>query len=65
MIESIGFPKAHLAVSGLRMFGLGQGKVPGKVKNLAVHRRADRTDLKSTLSIPPNHSFPLQLSSGF
>src|SRR5690606_32652678 len=34
----------HLSISDLRIFGLGQGKVPAKVKNLKADRYEDRRD---------------------
>lgn len=44
--KNIHVPTPHLAISGLRVFGTGQGKAPAKVKNLNVSRQADRRDAK-------------------
>ncbi|WP_347158665.1 family 43 glycosylhydrolase [Pontibacter chitinilyticus] len=40
--RNIHVPTPNLAISGLRVFGLGQGKAPGKVKGFAVKRQQDR-----------------------
>lgn len=37
-------PTPHLAISDLRVFGLGEGKLPGKVRGLQVARQTDRRD---------------------
>ncbi|HSK12135.1 MAG TPA: family 43 glycosylhydrolase [Phnomibacter sp.] len=37
-------PTPHLAISGLRVFGIGPGKAPAMVKNLKVVRQADPRD---------------------
>ncbi len=42
--ENIHVPTPHLAVSGLRIFGLGQGKAPTKVRDFKVERKQDRRD---------------------
>lgn len=42
--KNIRAPMPNLAISGLRVFGLGQGKSPTLVKNLAVKRYEDRRD---------------------
>lgn len=42
--KNIHVPTRNLAVSDLRIFGLGQGNPPGQVKNLQVTRREDRRD---------------------
>ncbi|WPP49988.1 family 43 glycosylhydrolase [Catalinimonas niigatensis] len=42
--KNIHVPTPYLAISGLRVFGLGQGKVPRNVKNLTVTRDEDRRD---------------------
>ncbi len=46
--KNIKVPTPHLAISGLRVFGLGQGKAPVVVKNLAVNRDQDRRDARIT-----------------
>ncbi|TXK49361.1 family 43 glycosylhydrolase [Pontibacter qinzhouensis] len=42
--KNIHVPTPHLAISGLRVFGLGQGKAPAKVKSFTVERGSDRRD---------------------
>ncbi len=42
--KNIHVPTPHLAISALRVFGLGDGKIPKPVKNLAVKRYDDRRD---------------------
>lgn len=42
--QNINVPTPHLAVSGLRVFGIGQGKAPAKVQNFKVDRKQDRRD---------------------
>ena len=42
--KNIHVPTPALAISGLRVFGIGQGKVPAKVKNFTVGRKTDRRD---------------------
>jgi len=37
-------PTPHIAISGLRIFGLGSGKKPQKVKQFVVNRKADSRD---------------------
>jgi len=37
-------PTPHLAISGLRVFGIGLGNKPWKVKDLTVNRCSDRRD---------------------
>lgn len=37
-------PTPHLAISGLRVFGTGQGKIPSVVNNFRAERMADRRD---------------------
>lgn len=37
-------PTPHLAISGLRIFGLGSGKKPQKVKQFAIDRKIDSRD---------------------
>ena len=46
--KNIHVPTPNLSISGLRVFGLGQGKVPVMVKNLAVNRYKDRRDAMIT-----------------
>jgi hypothetical protein len=43
--RNIHVPTPHLAVSGLRIFGTGEGKAPGMVSNLKAERRQDRRDV--------------------
>lgn len=43
-------PTPHLAISGLRIFGKGEGKRPAKVKNLQPQRHEDRRDITLTWS---------------
>lgn len=42
--SNIHVPTPNLSISGLRVFGVGQGKVPKSVKNLTVNRNQDRRD---------------------
>ena len=42
--KNIRVPTPHLSISGLRVFGLGQGKVPAMIRNLAIERKKDRRD---------------------
>lgn len=44
--KNIHVPTPHLAISGLRVFGTGQGKAPAKVENFSVSRQSDRRDAK-------------------
>lgn len=46
--KNIHVPTPHLAISGLRVFGLGQGKTPAKVKGFSVDRKEDRRDAMLT-----------------
>ena len=46
--QNIHVPTPHLAVSGLRVFGLGQGKAPAPVKDFKVDRKQDRRDAMIT-----------------
>lgn len=41
-------PTPYLSISDLRVFGIGTGKTPGKVKGLTVNRRTDQRDAKIT-----------------
>ena len=43
--KNIKVPTPNLAISELRIFGLGNGKQPSKVKGLTVERQADRRDV--------------------
>lgn len=47
-------PMPHLAVSDLRIFGKGEGKIPGAVKHFRVERCADRRDAQLTWTPDPN-----------
>lgn len=40
--NNIKVPSDHLAVSDLRIFGIGEGKIPAAVKNLVITRETDR-----------------------
>lgn len=42
--KNIHVPTPHLAISDVRVFGLGPGKPPAKPKNLVVKRQSDRRD---------------------
>jgi hypothetical protein len=42
--KNIHAPTPHLAISDLRVFGVGNGKVPATVRNFTVNRHADRRD---------------------
>ncbi|HEX8357003.1 MAG TPA: family 43 glycosylhydrolase [Segetibacter sp.] len=42
--KNIQVPSTHLAISDIRVFGVGSGKVPTTVKNFSVKRQADRRD---------------------
>ncbi|MEO6289273.1 MAG: family 43 glycosylhydrolase [Ginsengibacter sp.] len=46
--NNIHVPTPYLSISGLRIFGSGQGKVPQAVKNFKVNRQADRRDVMIT-----------------
>lgn len=41
-------PTPHLSISGLRIFGKGEGKVPGEIKNFQPQRHEDRRDITLT-----------------
>lgn len=43
--KNIDVPTPNLAMSELRVFGLGEGKVPSKVKNFEIQRHDDRRDM--------------------
>ncbi|HEX5553241.1 MAG TPA: family 43 glycosylhydrolase [Chitinophagaceae bacterium] len=42
--KNIHVPTSHLSISGIRVFGLGQGLPPKKVKNFSISRHQDRRD---------------------
>ncbi len=42
--RNIHVPTPHLSISGLRVFGIGDGPKPTTVKNLTVRRQTDRRD---------------------
>ena len=44
--NNIHVPTPNLAISGLRVFGIGEGKKPGTVKNFTVKRDSDQRDAK-------------------
>ncbi|TPE44422.1 family 43 glycosylhydrolase [Pontibacter mangrovi] len=46
--RNIHAPTPNLAISGLRVFGVGQGKAPVRVKNFKVNRQQDRRDAMIT-----------------
>ncbi len=46
--KNIHVPTPHLAISGLRIFGKGNGKLPSPVKHFKVERKADRRDAMIT-----------------
>jgi hypothetical protein len=46
-------PTPHLAISGLRVFGKGAGKVPAAVKGFKVARKTDRRDALITWNKVP------------
>lgn len=52
--KNIHVPTPNLAISGIRVFGQGQGKTPGKVANFSVKRKADRRDAVITWSKQSN-----------
>lgn len=43
--RNIDVPTPHLAVSEIRVFGLGTGKIPARPKQLTLDRKADRRDV--------------------
>ena len=47
-------PTPHLAISDLRVFGIGEGKKPATVKNFKVVRQADRRDAMITWDAAKN-----------
>jgi hypothetical protein len=42
--NNIHVPTPNLAISGVRVFGVGQGKAPAVVKSLKINRKPDRRD---------------------
>lgn len=52
--KNIHVPTPHLAISGLRIFGLGQGKTPSVPKDFSVNRRDDRRDAMVSWTSQPN-----------
>ncbi|UIR56976.1 family 43 glycosylhydrolase [Sphingobacterium sp. SRCM116780] len=51
--KNIHVPTPHLAISGLRVFGIGNGKVPAKISHFTVNRHTDRRDAKITWDKQP------------
>ncbi|GAB3532451.1 hypothetical protein GCM10027443_16320 [Pontibacter brevis] len=51
--QNLHAPTTNLAISGLRVFGLGQGKAPSRVKGLKVKRPQDRRDAVLTWDRQP------------
>ncbi|MCL6259886.1 family 43 glycosylhydrolase [Aquiflexum sp. TKW24L] len=52
--SNIHVPTPRLAISGLRVFGLGNEKVPNAVKNLKIDREKDKRDAMITWDVVPN-----------
>jgi hypothetical protein len=52
--KNIHVPSTNLAISDIRVFGVGQGKAPVMVKNLKVNRQSDRRDAMITWNQQPN-----------
>ncbi|MBD0353229.1 MAG: fibronectin type III domain-containing protein, partial [Flavisolibacter sp.] len=52
--KNIHVPTPYLSISGLRVFGVGGGKVPIAVKNFKVARYTDRRDVMITWDKQPN-----------
>jgi hypothetical protein len=52
--RSLHAPTPNLAISGLRVFGKGQGKAPARVRNFEVKRQQDRRDAQITWKAQPN-----------
>ncbi|MDH6303450.1 hypothetical protein M2459_000617 [Parabacteroides sp. PF5-5] len=46
--KQIEVPTPHLAISGLRVFGKGEGKAPSAVKKFSVVRQSDQRDVMLT-----------------
>lgn len=51
--SNIHVPTPNLAISGLRVFGLGQGKTPVRVKGFTVKREQDRRNVRITWDKQP------------
>lgn len=51
--KNIHVPMTNLSISDLRVFGLGQGKVPAAVKGFSVVRQKDRRDAMITWEAQP------------
>ena len=52
--NNISVPTPHLAISGLRIFGIGQGKKPKVVKKFTVNRKQDRRDANISWEAVPD-----------
>lgn len=52
--QNIEVPTPNLAISDIRVFGIGKGKKPGRVENFKVDRKADRRDAMITWKEQPN-----------
>ncbi len=52
--NNIHVPTPYLAISGLRIFGKGQGKSPQAAKNFSAQRKVDRRDAMITWDKQPN-----------
>lgn len=52
--KNIHVPTPHLAISGLRVFGKGLGKLPAEVKGFKVERKSDKRDAMITWEKNPN-----------
>ena len=52
--KNIHVPTPNLALSGLRVFGIGQGRAPQAVKHFSVKRKADRRDAMITWDKQPD-----------
>ena len=52
--QNIEVPTPNLAISDIRVFGIGEGKKPAKVQDFRVDRRKDRRDAMITWRKQPN-----------
>jgi hypothetical protein len=52
--KNLHVPTPYLSISGLRVFGQGQGKAPAAVKSFTVKRQADRRDAMISWAAQPN-----------
>jgi hypothetical protein len=52
--KNIHVPTPYLSISGLRVFGVGQGKAPLLVKNVSIDRKKDPRDAMITWDKQPN-----------